>query len=95
MLLLQDAEVYSDKAIFLREFDTVAQEVQENLKISSFVAEDFGEDVWLGPVELQLKLDILLISLEDENLECLTNDLHQIKFFLNQFKSSLFKFGLI
>ena len=73
MLLLQDAEVYSDKAIFLREFDAVAQEVQENLKISSFVTEDFSENVWLGPVELQLKLDMLLISLEDENLECLTN----------------------
>jgi len=76
LLLLQDAEVYSDKAILLREFDAVAQEVQENLKISSFVTEDFSENVWLGPVELQLKLDMLFISLEDENLECLTNDLH-------------------
>jgi hypothetical protein len=65
------------------------------LKISPFVTEDFGEDVWLGPVELQLKLDVLLVSLEDENLECLANDLHQIEFFLNQFKSGFLKFGLI
>ena len=53
------------------------------MKVSPFVAEDFGKDVGLGSVELQLKLNVFLISLEDENLECLANNLHQIKFFLN------------
>ena len=70
-------------------FETIADEVQEDLQESPLVIIYLAEDIRLTLVEFQEKRDILLFSLERHDIESFYDNIKHVEIFISQMESRL------